>query len=96
MQDPEHPFTLQQLMVVKEEDIEVTDDDGEHCTIRIQFTPTVPHCTLAANIGLCIREKIRKEIPRICKATIDVDACCSTSSSSFPSFDPSADRSSTG
>ena len=27
--------------------------------IRVNFTPTVPHCSLATLIGLCIRVKIR-------------------------------------
>ena len=27
--------------------------------IRVHFTPTVPHCSLATLIGLCIRVKIR-------------------------------------
>jgi hypothetical protein len=30
--------------------------------IRIEFTPTVPHCSLAAIIGLCLREKLIREL----------------------------------
>lgn len=36
--------------------------DGEVCEVRIEFTPTVPHCTLATTIGLCLREKLRREL----------------------------------
>ena len=28
--------------------------------IRIQFTPTVPHCSLATLIGLCLRVKLER------------------------------------
>ena len=28
--------------------------------IRIEFTPTVPHCSLATMIGLCIRMKLER------------------------------------
>lgn len=72
IKDPEHPFTLQQLDIISEDRIEVQKDDGIRCSIRIEFTPTVAHCSLATTIGLCIREKIRKEIPRICKVDIKV------------------------
>lgn len=28
--------------------------------IRVEFTPTVPHCSLATLIGLCIRVKLQR------------------------------------
>ena len=30
--------------------------------IRIEFTPTVPHCSLATLIGLCIRVKLERNL----------------------------------
>ena len=57
IKDPEHPFTLEELMVVKEDLISVTSCENYFC-ITIYFVPTVPHCSLAALIGLCIRKRI--------------------------------------
>jgi len=61
--DPEHDYTLETLKVVKRKHIEIAYTENMHCHISIQFTPTVPHCTLATTIGLCIREKLRRELP---------------------------------
>lgn len=44
--DPEHPYTLEQLNVVQEDNIEV-HYTGRVATITIKFTPTVPHCRYA-------------------------------------------------
>ena len=30
---------------------------------RVQFTPTVQHCTMATLIGLCIRVKLLRVLP---------------------------------
>lgn len=67
MVDPEHPYTLEQLKVVDDESVEISMDDGNTCCIRVRFTPTVPHCNLASTIGLCIYEKLRRELPRVLK-----------------------------
>ncbi|RZC37888.1 MIP18 family protein [Asbolus verrucosus] len=53
--DPEHPLTLEQLHVVQEDLIEV--DDAKN-TIKVNFTPTIPHCSMATLIGLSIRVKL--------------------------------------
>jgi len=58
--DPEHPYTLEQLNVVSEEAIEVDDSHGQ---VRVQFTPTVEHCSMATLIGLCIRVKLLRVLP---------------------------------
>jgi metal-sulfur cluster biosynthetic enzyme len=58
--DPEHPLTLEQLDVVAPERITV-DDAG--CRIVVQFTPTIPHCSMATLIGLCIRMKLSECVP---------------------------------
>ena len=41
-------------------------------SIRVTFTPTVPHCSLATLIGLCIRVKIRNYFDRQHKLDIFV------------------------
>mmetsp|Transcript_11810 Transcript_11810/g.15680 ORF Transcript_11810/g.15680 Transcript_11810/m.15680 type:complete len:158 (+) Transcript_11810:117-590(+) len=71
IKDPEHPFTLEELMVVQEDLITVKNDENFGISIvQVTFVPTVPHCTLASLIGLCIREKLSKELPP--SAKIDV------------------------
>ena len=46
--DPEHPLTLEQLNVVTEEQITVDDKKND---IKVLFTPTIPHCSMATLIG---------------------------------------------
>ena len=46
--DPEHPLTLEQLNVVTEEQITVDDVKSD---VRVMFTPTIPHCSMATLIG---------------------------------------------
>ncbi|KAF8073216.1 AE7 [Scenedesmus sp. PABB004] len=58
--DPEHPYTLEQLQVVEEERIDVDDAAG---AVRVLFTPTVEHCSMATLIGLCIRTKLLRALP---------------------------------
>ncbi|PSC74131.1 ATP-NAD kinase [Micractinium conductrix] len=65
--DPEHPYTLEQLSVVSEEAIDVDDAGG---TVRVRFTPTVEHCSMATLIGLCIRVKLLRALPPRFKADI--------------------------
>ncbi|KAL3285691.1 hypothetical protein HHI36_000222 [Cryptolaemus montrouzieri] len=61
IRDPEKPQTLEDLNVVYEEGIEVKD--GHVSCVRIEFNPTVPHCSLATLIGLCIRVKLERNVP---------------------------------
>jgi len=58
--DPEHPLTLEQLNVVEESRVTV-DDAGSR--VKIEFTPTIPHCSMATLIGLCIRVKLLRTLP---------------------------------
>ena len=53
----EKPETLEELDVVQEDLIEVTEitEAQGRFIIKIGFVPTVPHCSLATLIGLCIR-----------------------------------------
>lgn len=61
IEDPEHPFSLEQLHIVCPEDIEVDDAEGK---VSVVFTPTVPNCSLPAILGLCIRERLMRVLPQ--------------------------------
>lgn len=67
--DPEHPYSLEQLDVVKQHDI-VVDDEKDR--IAVAFTPTVEHCSMATLIGLSIRVKLLRVLPRRFKVDIKV------------------------
>lgn len=43
---------------------------GNVNVVRIEFNPTVPHCSLATLIGLCIRIKLERSIPHEMKLDI--------------------------
>ncbi len=51
IRDPEKPESLEELEVVYEDGVKVEALNEDTCLIRIQFTPTVPHCSLATLIG---------------------------------------------
>jgi len=69
--DPEHPqYTLQDLRVIQEQNISVSDDNNKE-SITVAIVPTVPHCSLATLIGLCVRFKLEKNIPGV-KITVNV------------------------
>jgi metal-sulfur cluster biosynthetic enzyme len=72
IKDPEHEYTLEALKVVRRRQIEVRTTEQETCHVVIEFTPTVPHCTLATTIGLCIREKLRRDLQIPAKVQIRV------------------------
>ncbi|GLD93015.1 hypothetical protein PINS_up019331 [Pythium insidiosum] len=58
--DPEHPLTLEQLKVMALENI-LVDDANSY--VRVFFTPTIPHCSMATLIGLCLRVKLLRSLP---------------------------------
>ncbi|OMO54506.1 hypothetical protein COLO4_36460 [Corchorus olitorius] len=58
--DPEHPYSLEELKVITEDAIEVDNDRGY---VRVTFTPTVEHCSMATVIGLCLRVKLMRSLP---------------------------------
>lgn len=70
IQDPEHPYTLEDLGVVSPTNIKiytVQNNTNIKCTdglplkfIEVQFTPTVPHCSLVGIIGLSIAYQLYK------------------------------------
>jgi metal-sulfur cluster biosynthetic enzyme len=73
IQDPEHPHTLEQLGVVSLEQVELVGientmglENGSNATtasVNVRFTPTIPHCSMATLIGLCIRVKLLRSLP---------------------------------
>ncbi|KAI8079937.1 uncharacterized protein BX664DRAFT_341857 [Halteromyces radiatus] len=67
--DPEHPLTLEQLNVTQNQHITV---DNEKNQILIEFTPTIPHCSMATLIGLCIRVRLLRSLPERYKVDIRV------------------------
>ncbi|KAF2072455.1 hypothetical protein CYY_006231 [Polysphondylium violaceum] len=67
--DPEHPLTLEQLNVVRIENITIDNEKG---TIKLYFTPTVPHCSMANLIGLSIKEKLSRSLPKRFKVDVIV------------------------
>ncbi|EZA60543.1 MIP18 family protein galla-1 [Ooceraea biroi] len=63
IKDPEKPQTLEQLDVVYEDCIKICQDTPRGTSvIRVEFNPTVPHCSLATLIGLCIRVKLERHL----------------------------------
>lgn len=75
IKDPEHPLTLEELNVVDEEHIFVEDSKSR---VRVEFTPTITHCSLATLIGLAIQVKLIRCLPERFK--IDVKICEGTHS----------------
>ena len=69
IRDPEHPHTLEQLAVVYDGCVCIEHLPGRRVRIDVQFCPTVPHCSLATIIGLCIRVKLLRFFPH---AKIDI------------------------
>lgn len=67
--DPEHPLTLEQLNVAQLRHVTVDDARGE---VDITFTPTIPHCSMATLIGLCLRVKLLRALPPRFKVTISI------------------------
>ena len=56
--DPEHPLTLEKLRVIKPGLITLKGNN-----IRVEFTPTIPNCSMATLIGLMIRVKLHRCLP---------------------------------
>ncbi|EDW18522.1 hypothetical protein AWZ03_000828 [Drosophila navojoa] len=67
--DPEHPLTLEELHVVQEELISISDKQN---SVHINFTPTIPHCSMATLIGLSIRVKLLRSLPPRFKVTVEI------------------------
>uniref|UniRef100_T1JJJ5 MIP18 family-like domain-containing protein n=1 Tax=Strigamia maritima TaxID=126957 RepID=T1JJJ5_STRMM len=65
--DPEHPLTLEELRVVEEINCHINDDENE---VKIEFTPTIPHCSMATLIGLSLKVKLLRSLPERFKVDV--------------------------
>jgi hypothetical protein len=72
IRDPEHPLSLSQLNVVKNDEQFIQVHDVEN-RIILFFTPTVPHCSMSTLIGLCLRVKLLRSLPPRFKVDIYVE-----------------------
>ncbi len=73
IKDPEHPNSLEELQIVSKNDIKITEinDDEVLCKfniplpcIEITIAPTVPHCSMAGIIGICVLSELQKFIDK--------------------------------
>ena len=69
LNDPEHPLTLEELNVVKESQVVVSD---EKSAVHVYFTPTIPGCSMATLIGLSIKVQLMKHLPPRFKCCIEI------------------------
>lgn len=61
--DPEHEtLTLEQLMVVYRSGVHVSNRPGKE-RVFVEFTPTIPHCSMATLIGLTLRLRLTRSLP---------------------------------
>ncbi|XP_066915380.1 cytosolic iron-sulfur assembly component 2A-like [Clytia hemisphaerica] len=72
IRDPEKSQNLEELNVVQENLVTAHRLDDEQFLINVEFVPTVPHCTLATLIGLCIRVKLHENLVQNYKLDIKV------------------------
>jgi len=72
IRDPEKSQNLEELNVVQENLVTAHRLDNEQFLINVEFVPTVPHCTLATLIGLCIRVKLHENLVQNYKLDIKV------------------------
>ncbi|GAA6000850.1 iron-sulfur cluster assembly protein CIA2 [Rhodotorula paludigena] len=68
--DPEHPLTLEQLAVVSAP--QITVQHGKRPSVLVEFTPTIPHCSMATLIGLSLRVRLLRSLPERFKVDIKV------------------------
>lgn len=71
IKDPEKPQTLEQLDIIYEDCVNICQSTPSGISvIRVEFNPTVPHCSLATLIGLCIRVKLERHLVAVFKLDI--------------------------
>ena len=68
--DPEHPLTLEKLMVIKPELITIDEVTN---LVRVEFTPTIPNCSMATLIGLMISVKLQRCLPSRFKVDVFIE-----------------------
>jgi metal-sulfur cluster biosynthetic enzyme len=59
------------LRYLQLDQIDVSD---EKSTVDVLFTPTIPHCSMATLIGLCIRVKLLRSLPPRFKVRVNIRA----------------------
>ena len=69
IRDPEHPYSLEELSVVDDAWISFVAPN----VVRVRFNPTVPQCSLASTIGLCLRVKLERYLGLAHKVDIFVE-----------------------
>ncbi|XP_050538036.1 MIP18 family protein galla-2 [Daktulosphaira vitifoliae] len=67
--DPEHPLSLEELRVVDQSLIEVDDLNN---IVKVLFTPTIPHCSMATLIGLSIKVRLLWCLPSRFKISVSI------------------------
>ncbi|XP_071784949.1 MIP18 family protein galla-2-like [Asterias amurensis] len=67
--DPEHPLSLEDLNVVTHSQVEVNNGAN---SVKVLFTPTIPHCSMATLIGLSIRVKLLRSLPPRFKVDVKI------------------------
>ncbi|XP_065815874.1 cytosolic iron-sulfur assembly component 2B [Labrus bergylta] len=67
--DPEHPLSLEELNVVEQVRVKVNDAEN---IVGIEFTPTIPHCSMATLIGLSIKVKLLRSLPERFKIDVQI------------------------
>jgi len=83
--DPEHPLTLEELNVIQQSEFlwfglpfwtslstGLIEVDNEKNYVRVRFTPTIPHCSMATLIGLCVRVRLLRALPPRFKVDVEV------------------------
>lgn len=69
--DPEHPLTLEQLNVVRPDHVWVESGARGIHRVRVEFTPTIPHCSMSTLIGLSIHVCLLRSLPREYKVSVE-------------------------
>uniref|UniRef100_A0A8C0U0L5 Cytosolic iron-sulfur assembly component 2B n=1 Tax=Cyanistes caeruleus TaxID=156563 RepID=A0A8C0U0L5_CYACU len=64
-----HPLTLEELNVVEQVRVKVSDAES---TVSVEFTPTIPHCSMATLIGLSIKVKLLRSLPERFKLDVHI------------------------
>ncbi|XP_057373919.1 MIP18 family protein galla-2-like [Daphnia carinata] len=67
--DPEHPMSLEELNVVQITNIEVDDHKN---SVKVFYTPTIPHCSMATLIGLSIKVCLLRSLPPRFKVEVNI------------------------
>lgn len=71
IKDPEHPLTLEELNVVREDQITL-GSDGK--SVTVEFSPTISRCSLAPLIGISIIVKMIRTLPEYLKIDVRISS----------------------